>query len=540
MNLFRHIRFLLLCAVWFASSCRINVDDDSRIFRYNETTGIASLDPAFARNQSVMWPVHQLYNTLVEVDETMSPRPSLARSWKISDDRLTIMFQLRADVYFHDDPCFPGGKGRLMRSADILFSLNRIIDPSTASPGAWIFHDRLDSLHPFNVIDDSTFEIRLRKPFQPILGILSMKYCSVVPREAVEAYGKDFGRHPVGTGPFRLVRWHEQEALIMSRNPRYFERDSLGRALPYLEGIRINFYDSKLTEFLEFRQGRLDFINDLDASVKDQLLTKTGRLKKGWEQTAALNTCPYLNIEYLGILTVTDTLNNPLSDIRVRKAIGYAIDRKKMLMYLRNSVGTAAEGGFVPPGLPSFTLHSETGFSYRPDLARQLLSSAGYGTRGRPMQVIKLLTVPNYASLGSYLVHELQDCGIPAEVEVVQKTVLLDKMATSGAPFFRGSWIADYPDAENYLSVFYSKNPAPPNYTRYNNPLFDRLYEQAVSEPSDSFRYVLYHRMDSMVMSDAPVIPLWYDQVLHLVRKEVSGMSPNSLNMLELRRVRKE
>lgn len=521
------------------SSCHSRRDEDSNIFRYNEITGISSLDPAFARNQAIMWPVHQLFNTLVEVNDSMHIAPSLAKSWYQTPDRLHIVFHLRTDVFFHDDACFPGGKGRRMTSSDVMFSLGRIMDPATASPGAWIFNGRLDSLRPFTVTNDSTFQINLRKPFQPILGILSMKYCSIMAPEAVKFYGPEIGRHPVGTGPFRLLTWHEQEALIMGRNPRYFETDDKGRRLPYLSGIRVNFLESKLTEFLEFRQDKLDFINDLDAAMKDELLTKTGRLKKNWESSVDMHSCPYLNIEYLGMLTDTDTLKNPLSDIRVRQAIGYAIDRKKMLMYLRNSIGIPANGGFVPPGLPSFERPGSFGFTYDPGRAKDLLRSAGYGPGGKPMPVIKLLTVPNYAALGTYIVNELRQCQIPAEVEVVQKTVLLDKMSAGELPFFRGSWIADYPDAENYLSVFYGKNPAPPNYTRFRNSLFDQLYEKAVAEPNDSLRYQLYHRMDSLIVSSSPVIPLWYDQVLHLVKKGIKGMRPNSLNMLELRRVQK-
>jgi peptide/nickel transport system substrate-binding protein len=118
---------------------------------------------------------------------------------------------------------------------------------------------------------------------------------------------------------------------------------------------------------------------------------------------------------------------------------------------------------------------------------------------------------------------------------VVQKGLLLEQTAKSQAPFFRASWIADYPDAENYLSVFYGKNPAPPNYTRYHNPAYDRLYEAALTVTDDSARQVLYRRLDQMIIDDAPVVPLWYDEVIHLVQPRVRGFEPNSLNLLELR-----
>jgi len=523
-------------------SCASKKQTDKKIFRYNETSGIASLDPAFAKNQSVMWAVHQLYNTLVEVDDQLQIKPSLAYRWEFSDDKKTILFHLRSDVYFNDDAVFANGKGRKLSAADVQYSLERILDKNTASPGSWIFNNRVDSIQPFMAVDDSTFQLRLLQPFQPILGILSMQYCSVLAREAVKYYGNDFRRHPVGSGPFSFVAWEEGQALVLKKNEHYFEKDSSGYALPYLDGIKVSFYDSKATEFLEFRQQRLDFINDIDPSFKDEILTKTGNLKKQWQGQLQLNKHPYLNIEYFGILFDTNNVllkNSPLKLKKIRQAINYGINRKKMMLYLRNSIGTAAESGFVPQGLPSFDANEVKGYSYDPERAKQLLAEAGF-VEGKNMPEIKLLTIPIYSNLASYVANELKQVGINVQVESVQKSLLLEQTSKSQALFFRGSWIADYPDAENYLSVFYGKNPAPPNYTRYKNVLFDRLYEKALQEENDSLRYIIYRQMDKLIVQDAPVVPLWYDMALHLVHRNVYNFYPNGLNMLELRRVRKE
>ncbi|MDB5201259.1 MAG: transporter substrate-binding protein [Ferruginibacter sp.] len=539
-NIFISI-FILGCSIGLIS-CGNRQASDRKIFRYNEVSGIPSLDPAFAKNQSIMWPVHQLYNTLVEVDDQMQLQPSLATSWEFSGNKRSIVFHLRRDVFFHDDPAFPAGKGRNLNARDVAYSFGRILDKKTASPGAWIFNNRVDSVQPFVAINDSVFQLNLLRPFQPILGILSMQYCSVLPQEAVEKYGNDFRRHPVGSGPFAFVAWEEGQALVLKKNDHYFERDSSGYALPYLDGIKINFYDSKATEFLEFQQKRLDFINDLDASFKDEILTKTGNLKKDWQGKLLLNKHPYLNIEYFGILFDSSNVllkASPLRSVKIRQAINYAIDRKKMMLYLRNSIGTAAESGFVPQGLPSFDLKAVPGYSYDPVKARQLLKEAGFPD-GKGLPLMKLLTIPNYANLATYIANELKQAGIPVQVEAVQKSLLLEQTSKSQALFFRGSWIADYPDAENYLSVFYSKNPAPPNYTRYKNPAFDLLYEKALEETNDSIRYGMYRSMDRLIIADAPVVPLWYDMVLHLVHTNIHNFQPNSLNMLELRHVKKD
>ena len=543
LGLMNRICFCVLMLIYslFFLGCGNSNNHDKKIFRYNETTGIASLDPAFAKNQSIMWAIHQLYSTLVEVDERLEIKPLLAKSWEFSDDKKSITFFLRKDVFFHDDPAFPGGKGRRLTAQDVEYSFKRIMDAATASPGAWIFNNRVDSVEPFKALNDSSFLLKLQKPFHPILGILSMQYCSVVPREAVEKYGQDFRRHPVGTGPFSFVNWDEGQALILQKNPHYFEVDATGKQLPYLDGIKVSFYDSKATEFLEFRQGRLDFINDIDPSFKDEVLTKTGNLKKEWKGQLKLHKHAYLNIEYFGILqdTVKELVKqSPLRLKKIRQAINYGINRKKMMLYLRNSIGTAAENGFVPAGLPSFDT-AVRGYTYDIEKAKQLLAEAGYPA-GRGLPPIKLLTIPIYTNLASYVANELQQIGVTVQVETIQKSLLLEQTSKSQALFFRGSWIADYPDAENYLSVFYSKNPAPPNYTRYRNSAFDILYEKALMEENDSSRYLLYQQMDRMIIEDAPVVPFWYDMVIHLVHNNVNDFFPNSLNMLELRRVLKQ
>lgn len=530
---------VVLSIVVFAN-CSSTNQKQKNVFIYNETAGIATLDPAFAKNQSIMWMVHQLYNTLVEIDSNLTITPSLAKRWNISEDRLTYTFYLRDDVYFHDNPAFSKGKGRKLIASDVVYSLHRIVDKSTASSGAWIFNNRVDTVNGFVAINDTTFQLRLLKPFHPILGILSMQYCSIIPKEVVEKYGKDFRRNPCGTGPFQFKFWEEGQALALVKNPSYWEKDSKGQSLPYLDAIKVSFYDNKATEFLQFRQGKLSFINDIDPSFKDEILSKKGTLRKEWEGKIRLQTHPYLNTEYLGILVEEKNplvQNSPLKQKKIRQAINYAINRAKLMMYLRNSIGIPAEAGFVPGGLPSKNVELVKGYSYNPQKARQLLKEVEYDKHYKDY-AIKLITIAIYADIGSFIAKELEEIGLKVQVETVQRSLLLEQISKSKALFFRGSWIADYPDAENYMAVFYSKNPAPPNYTRYKNPDFDVLYERALIELSDSVRYALYRKMDQMLIDDAPVVPVWYDMVVHFVQKNVQGFHPNALNLLELRKVK--
>jgi peptide/nickel transport system substrate-binding protein len=311
--------------------------------------------------------------------------------------------------------------------------------------------------------------------------------------------------------------------------------------LPYLDGVKVSFYDSKATEFLLFRQKKLDFINDIDASFKDEVLTKKGALRKEWQDKIQLQTHSYLNIEYFGILVDTSNellRSSPLASRKIRQAINCGFDREKMVLYLRNSLGIPAQSGFVPAGLPSFDSSKVKGYRYDPALARKLIKEAGFTSQSMP--AIKLQTIPIYSEIASYVARQLEEIGFKVQVDVVQKSLLLELTSNSQTPFFRGSWIADYPDAEHYLSVFYSKNPAPPNYTRYNNPQLDELFDRAIAETNDSSRYELYRQADQVIMNDAPVIPLWYDKVVRLIQRHVKGFATNALNLLGLRRVRME
>jgi len=501
--------------------------------------GISSLDPAFARNQANMWAVHHLYNGLLQFDSSLHILPSIACGWEILDSGRTYIFHLRQDVFFHDDPAFANGKGRQVRASDFVFSFERLIDPATASPGSWIFNDRVADENPFLAVDDSTFVIRLKNPFVPLLGILTMQYCSVVPKEAVDRYGRDFRSHPVGTGPFRMKHWEEDEALILERNPAYFEKLN-GIALPFLDEVIVTFNANKSMEFLQFMDGQLDFVSDIDASLKDLILDEEGHLRARYREKMKLLRSDYLNTEYFGFLldtTLPSVAASPLRFTDLRRAINMGFDRREMLRYLRNNKGTPALHGMIPKGLPAYADDAAYGYDYNPDSARALIEGLGYSPE-HPA-VISIYTPPTHVDICEYLQHRLTDIGIDMEIKTSSFGMLYQRMVQGEAPFFRASWIADYPDAESYMALFYSKHGAPPNYTRYSKPSADSLYRLAVATSDEQLRNRRYRAMDSLVMLSAPVVPLYYDEVYLFVHPGIRGLSVNPMNLLDLRKVRK-
>lgn len=516
-----------------------NESAGKKIFRYNSSSGITSLDPAFAKDQANIWGVNMLFNGLVQLDKNLNIQPCLAKHWNISDDGMTYTFGIRNDVYFHSSDLFGNESERKLSAGDAAYSLGRIIDPATASPGSWIFNGRVDSLQPFTAINDSTLQINLLRPFGPFLSILTMQYAFIVPKKVAEHYGKDFRVHPAGTGPFRLKAWQESDVLILVKNENYFERGENGTPLPYPDGVKVTFIQSKQSEYLNFMKGDLDFLSGLDASYINELLTKEGDLKQEMADKIMMFKTPYLNSEYLGFLMDdknAGVLNNPLKIKEVRQAINYGIDREAIVKYLRNSVGKPATSGFVPYGLPSFDAEKVIGYNYNPEKAKLLLEQAGFA-EGKGLPEIPLYTSKNYEDIASYVQKQLKDIGINIRLELVLPAFQREMMSKSQAPFFRGSWIADYPDAESYLAMFYSKHDAPPNYTRFSDAEFDSLYESAINEDDVVIRYDLYRKMDQIIMDNAVVAPLFYDEVARFVRKGVNGMEPNAMNLLDLRRV---
>jgi peptide/nickel transport system substrate-binding protein len=534
MDLRSSFWFLVVC-FWVLVSCTDKKSNfvDNQVFRYNEHANITTLDPAFAKDLRTIWVTNQLFNGLVKLDDVLEVQPDIATSWTISEDGKTYEFNLRNDVKFHKHKVFGKDSTRSVIASDFEYSFNRLIDPKVTSPGKWV----LEYVEDFKATNDSTFVIHLKQPFPPFLSILSMKYCSVVPYEAIAYFGDTFRANPVGTGPFQFKLWVENTKLVFRKNTDYFEKDETGVSLPYLEAVAITFLPDKQSEFLQFIQGNIDFMSSIDASYKDDLLTSEGKLKPHYIDKIDMITGPYLNTEYLGIYI--DAQEKEVHDIRIRKAINYGFDRVKMIKYLRNGIGIPAVNGFIPKGLPSF--NNMKGYTYEPEKAKELVQSYIAET-GNMNPSITISTNSQYLDLCEYIQREVQKTGLEVKIDVMPHSTLRQTKVQGKLSIFRGSWVADYPDAENYLFIFNSKNFSPngPNYTHYSSKEFDEMYEKSIQITDNKVRRALYQKMDSLVMASAAVIPLYYDEVVRFTQRNVSGLGINPVNNLSLKKVRKD
>jgi len=527
MNYKLLVYLIALCTLMACNSHEKSYDDKN-VFRYNEHSDITSLDPAFAKDQRNIWAVHQLYNTLVSLDSELKITPDLAKRWTISDDGLIYTFYLREDVYYHD---YSFLKNRILDAKDVVYSLERLSDPKLASPGSWT----MNYVKSIKAINENTVQIELKQNFPAFLGILSMKYCSILPLEVKDGL-IDFRTNPIGTGPFYFKNWITKEKLVFRKNPLYFETDSVGQQLPYLEAVSITFLPDKQSEFLQFIQGKLDFINGLDISYKDELLDANGALRENYRSKINLDKIIQLNTEYIGF-----NLSNPKFKSHseyFRKAINYGIDKKKMIKYLRNGIGTPANKGFVPPSLLS--KQNVEGFGYNPELAKKYLTL--YKEESgilNPNLIIS--TNSSYVDLIELIQSDLKTIGIEVTIDVMPASTLRQKRSNGDLEAFRASWIADYADAENYLSLFYSKNKSPngPNYTFFDSKTYDSLYVTAINTTDHETRIKLYRQLDSLIIDKAVVVPLLYDEIIRFNSKSLQNFTTNSINILELKEVYK-
>lgn len=534
IKLFIFVTTCILCL----ETCNSHSSYNKNTFKYNQSVGISSLDPAFSKDLATMWACSHIYESLFILDQNTELKPLLIKNYTLSSDKLTYRFYLKKGIEFHRNKCFQStNHTRTLKSEDVIYSLKRLIDPKTASPGAWVLNKKLDSLHPFNIIDLTTFEIKLSKPNAQFLQVLSMPYCSVVAKEAVEYYGSKFRKNPVGTGPFQFKIWDDGTVLFLDKNKHYHQSDSQGKALPYLDYVKITFNENKKTELLSFEKKDLSFITGLDGAVIQDVFDPNGDLNPKWKSKSKLSKKPFLNTEYMAILMDNKLLsaNSSLKSKAIRKAINHAINRDELVKYLKNNLVNPANKGFVSLGMPNYDT-SFNGREFNPILVQKLIAEAGFSSHNKPK--LELHIDSRFAEMADFIANQLQQNGFDIKIKLHPADMMMQLAVDGKAELFRRSWMADYPDAENYFSCFYSKNTCPPNYTRFSNKVFDRLYEQITEESNPKLRRNLYKKLEQILIEESPIVPIFYDQSIRLIQPNVTGLDQNVLNTLDLRKVR--
>jgi len=528
--------------------------DEEMVF-HGQIYSIRGLDPAAVSDAVSILSIARINEGLLQYSYLERPyqvEPLLAQALPdVSEEGLTYTFKIREGIYFQDDPCFTAsdGKGRELVAQDFVYSMKRIADIKNSSPGFWVFDDRIIGLDAWrsetrdpkqptryderipglNAPDRYTLQIRLKRPYPQLLWVLCMHYSFVVAREAVEFYGDQYINHPVGTGPYTLHEWRRNYSIEFVRNPKWAETgrrevypsrgasdqgeidllNDAGKEIPIIDRIVEFVVSDPSTRWLMFLTGRLG-TSGITKDNWDAVMTDEKRLDESLTSRGiTLSSAPTMTLIYFGF-NMDDPVVGPNKELR--QAMAYAFDTEKWLSQYNFRI--IRPNGPIPPGVAGYS-NRPVPYAFDLQRARQLMMVAGY-PEGIDPKTDRRLTIqveignaesPEMRE-GVELVASFMDkIGIRIVPKYSTLPAFFSRLERRQAQSFRLSWIADYPDAQNFLQLFYGPNASPgPNRTNFSNTEFDLLYEQFRDMLDSPERSAFCQRMVDIVIEECPLI----------------------------------
>jgi ABC-type transport system substrate-binding protein len=551
---------------------------------YGQTYRIKGFDPALGGDVSTSLIIGRIYEGLLEysyLDRPYRVQPMLAAAMpEVSADGLTYTFKIRKGIFFQDDPCFPGGKGRELTAEDFVYSFKRVADLKKASSGYWIFNHRIVGLDEFrdasaggaptdydapveglSAPDRYTLRIQLKEAYPQLLWALAMNYAFAVPREAVEFYGDQFVNHPVGTGPYILEKWQRNYRIEMVRNPKWRETgrvelypstgteadraagllDDAGRPIPFIDRIVQFVVDDNATTWMMFLSGQFSY-SAISRDNWDAVITPGRDLVDDMKtQGVELLSEPTLEMRYIGF-----NMEDPLlgRNKKLRQALCCAFNPELLVIYYNGRV--APVFGPLPDPLAGFK-PEPTAYSYNLDKSKALLAEAGYPggidpATGRRLEVTLELggATPDVRQAVDLIAGMFEKVGVVLKASYNNGPAFFDKLDRRQTQMFLLGWVADYPDAENFLQLFCSANASPgPNHSNYVNPEFDKLYEQMRVLLPGPEKDRLCEQMADLVIEDCPWIFMYQPKEFAVVHSWLKNYSLHDFpyTMVKYRRV---
>ncbi len=531
------------------------------VMRLNEVEAFKSLNP-ISVNEVVSFHIgSQLFEGLVKFDQSdLSVKPAIASHYELNENQTEWTFHIRQGVMFQADACFADGKGRVLNANDVKYCLDKLCtsDANNAQYDVTIKDRVVGANEAFEsskagknigvsgvkVINDSTLVITLKQPFAGFLNILAMPGCWIYPKEAVDKYGQDFRIHPVGAGPFQLETLKEGEVLIMKKNPNYYGVDKDGNKLPYLDGVKYTFIREKKAEILEFKSGNLDMVYRLPVEIFHEIMGDLENAKDRKVDFQILNSAAF-NTNYLGF-----NCNSPVfAKKEVRLAFNYAIDRHKIADFTIQGEGTSADYGIVPYveafEKDGYNFKGLKGYKFDAEKAKNYMKQAGYPD-GKGFPKLTLQINSGGADRNILIAEVIQkmfkeNLNVDIDINIVPLAEHIEQLQLGKADFFRLAWVADYPDPETFLTIFYGKHlPINPNektyinYFRFKNARFDSLFSASFTETDKAKRYALLSRAEQVVLDEAPFMPIFYDENYRLEQLNVRNFPENAMNYMDL------
>jgi oligopeptide transport system substrate-binding protein len=525
--------------------------------RFNENEKVQTLFPCQLTDVASSHVAQQIYEGLVSFDPfTLKVIPSVAEKWETDTSGTLYTFRLRKGIRFHNDACFPEGKGRELTAEDVRYSFELLCTNTSQNQnfngtfkglleGADAYYNAGSSAKPgslsgIKVVDANTVQIKLVRSDISFLQVLAnTAVCAIIPKEAVEKYGP---KAHVGSGAFILSEISsDSSAITLVRNPDYFKTDKHGNQLPFLDSINITYVNNKGSELTLFREDKLDFVWGLNA---DAVKSFVPQVISQFKDKYYLGHSAEMTTQYYEF----NTTRPPFNDRKVRMAFNYAVNRNRII---EEVLGGEAYGpginGICPPEIPGYKASEVKGYDYNPELARKLLAEAGYAG-GKDFPNVRLVINSGGArntNVASEIQNQLREVlNVNIEINNVsfeQKRIDEDYARSE---MFRDGWTADYPSPKSFLLMFYGSDvpdslskPSFPNTTRYRNAEYDKLYESACKAKTleESNKYFL--QAEQLMVNDAPVMVLWYDENYVLLQNYVKNFSQNALRVFNFSEV---
>jgi peptide/nickel transport system substrate-binding protein/oligopeptide transport system substrate-binding protein len=477
---------------------------------------VATLDPAIGYDWQNWSMIKSLYDGLMDYEPgTTNLRPELAESYEISPDGKTFTFKLRKGVKFHN--------GREMTAEDVKYSLDRVTNPKTQSPGAGFFASiagyedvaggKSESLSGVTVVDPSTVKIDLSRPDATFLHVMAINFSHVVPKEAVEQYGADFGKNPVGTGAYKMAEWTLGQRLVFEKNPDYWRK-----GLPYLNKITFEIGQEPIVALLRLQKGEVDVPGDGIPPAKFQEVMNDPEQKARVVVGGQLHT---------GYVTMNTTMK-PFDDVKVRQAVNMAINKDRIVQLINNRAVPANQP--LPPSMPGYD-KAYKGYAFDPAKAKALLAEAGHAD-GFETELFVMNTDPN-PRIAQAIQQDLSAIGIKANLQsLAQANVIAAGGDKAGAPMIWSggmAWIADFPDPSNFYGPILGCGGAVPggwNWSWYCNEDLDKQAAEADSivDPAKADeRYKMWSAIYGKVMEDAPWAPVFNEQRFTMKSPRMGG-----------------
>jgi oligopeptide transport system substrate-binding protein len=533
-------------------------------FRLNESEYIKNLFPHNITDAYSYRVASQVYEGLFKFDpETLNVTKSLVEEYSVDETRTTYTFKIKKGVYFHDNACFEGGKGREVTADDIRYCFTRLCTKNLKNQHFSLFRNNLNGaleyyeatidgqtpdfeVEGIRVLDDYTIQMQLIEPNALFMVNLAQPACFIYPKEAEDKYGSEMRINAVGTGPFTLNMEDVEEdiSIILKRNPNYHQYDDSGNQLPFLDAVGIQFIKDKKTELFEFRKGNLDMIYRLPTEYIIEIMEQTMPGANGEYSQFQLQRAPEMMTQFL-------TFNNQkgvFEDKNVRKAFSFAIDRTKILDFVLNGEGYApGNHGITPPVFNNYNIEDIRGYSLNIDSANYYLKLAGYPNgEGFPvLQFFLNAEGDRNVNVAVEIKKQLKDhLNVDLELQIMPFAQLLEKSFSGDYAILRAAWVADYPSAENFLWIFSSKDvpdsfneASYPNIARYVSASFDAYYESALKAKSIEDANALFKKAEQELMADAPIVVLWYDEGYRLIKSHIADFPNNPMQYRDLGRV---